>query len=381
MTVRFPVALVLVCVPVLVYRFLDGRTARLRPTAWSAYLGTACLVAAPWYVCLYATDPEFASYFFWKHNVLRFLAPFDHEKPVYFYVADLLLGMLPWSLLLVPLARFLSRRSPGDGRPAALGFFLLAAVWCFVFFSLAGSKRSGYILPAMPVVALALGTFLDTWLRETWNSSPAVATLSSRFAFRITLALLGIAIVASLLGPSSELLDATWGPLLAGAAGLAFVAVYLLGRNRPPAVVWSMCGTTTFAILFAAVCLSLPHYARRYSLRGQIRPYVERCQDSDVRVVSYPRRWDSVSFYLRRDDVCIYTREERQLLIADLRANPQTLAFIKTDHSLAELLGDLPGSMEFVPHGPQGSVTVGWVRRRMEVPATLLAGRTSDSPR
>ena len=49
-------------------------------------------------------------------------------------------------------------------------------------------------------------------------------------------------------------------------------------------------------------------------------------------------------------------------------------AFIKSDRSLDELLRDLPGSMEFVPHGRQGSVTVGWVRQRLEVPATLFAG-------
>jgi hypothetical protein len=133
----------------------------------------------------------------------------------------------------------------------------------------------------------------------------------------------------------------------------------------------------TFAVLFLSIHFVLPVYADRFSLRAQIQPYAELCQDFSVPVVCYPRRWDSVSFYLRRDDVHVYTPDRRRQLIADLQAKPQTLAFIKSDHSLDELLRDLPGSMEFVPHGPQGSVTVGWIRPRLEVPATLLAGRSS----
>jgi hypothetical protein len=96
-----------------------------------------------------------------------------------------------------------------------------------------------------------------------------------------------------------------------------------------------------------------------------------------VPVVCYPRRWDSVSFYLGRNDVQVYTPDRRRQLIADLRANPRTLAFIKSDHSLDEVLRELPQSMEFVPRGQQGSVTAGWVRQRFEAPATLFARRNN----
>jgi hypothetical protein len=305
-----PVALALVAVPVLLYGLLDTRTAGMSLRSWSVYLGAAILLASPWYLFLTVRDPDFAPYFFWKHNVLRYLAPFDHDKPVYFYVPDLLLGMLPWSLLLVPLARSLVWPFTRPGRPAALGFFLLAFVWCFAFYSFAGSKRSGYILPAMPLLALALGCMLNDWL-----SRP--------------------------------------------------------GLKRMPAAAWATGAVTVFAMLWSSLHLVLPDYAARFSLREQIQPYVELCQDLRVPVVCYPRRWDSVSFYLQRDDVRVYTPAERPQLIADLRANPRSLAFIKSDHSLDELLRDLPGSMEFVAHGPQGSVTVGWVRQKVEGPSGL----------
>src|SRR5205823_13368468 len=118
------------------------------------------------------------------------------------------LGMLPWSLMLLPLAWSLVRRfRPASvRRPAGLGLFLIATVWCFVFYSLAGSKRSGYILPVMPPLALALGCYLDGLL----------ATAFSRIlAFRVAI----------------------------------------------------VCGGGVFAVLLAALHLALPQYAVKFALR------------------------------------------------------------------------------------------------------------------
>jgi len=80
-----------------------------------------------------------------------------------------------------------------------------------------------------------------------------------------------------------------------------------------------------------------------------------------------------VNFYLHRNDVRVYTQEQRQRLLSDLDANACTLAFVKAGHSLDDLLQELPGSLEFLPRGRQAGVTVGWVRQRGEVPATLRA--------
>jgi hypothetical protein len=308
-----PVALVLAGMPVLFYQLLDPRSVRPKLRTWIVYLGAALLVAAPWYLLLAVRQPDFLPYFLWKHNVLRFLAPFDHEKPSYYYLPDLLLGMLPWSLLLIPFARFLGRHSASARRPEALGFFLIASLWCLGFYSLAGSKRAGYILPAMPPLALALGCYLDRLLADVEGA-------------------------------------------------------------RKLAVAWRACGAATFAVLFLSVHFVLPRYAHQFAMREQVQPYAELCRDRQIPVVCYPRCWDSVSFYLGRADVRVYTPDCRPQLIADLRANPRTLAFIKSDHSLAELLRDLPGSMEFVPAGEPGNVAVGWVRPRLEAPATLFAG-------
>ena len=64
----------------------------------------------------------------------------------------LLIGMLPWTLLLPGFARHLIARVPAvrEERSGALGFFLLAGLGCLAFFSASGCKRPCYILPAMP---------------------------------------------------------------------------------------------------------------------------------------------------------------------------------------------------------------------------------------
>jgi dolichol-phosphate mannosyltransferase len=369
-----PVALVLVALPVLAWQLLDRRTARPRWPMWLAYAAVAGGIAAPWYLTAAATDPEFADYFFWRHNVLRFVAPFDHEEPAWFYVPGLLLGMLPWSLLLLPLLKSLGRRTGPEAaeRPAALGFFLLAALWGVLFYSAAGCKRPGYILPAMPPVALALGWFLDAVLRR---EQEAGMLAWGRLGLRLSRLVLvggvggaGLAWAAGILSPAAT----------AGVAGVGLLGLFALTRISPPrgaGVAWGLCGVTTFAVLLAAVHLVLPGYARKFSMRGSLRPQAGLGLTADVPVLCYPRRWDSVSYYLGRSDVRVFPRERRPQLIAELRARPKTLLIVKSDRSLKELLRDLPASLEFTPRGRRGNVTVGLVRPRREAPAALFANR------
>jgi len=153
-----PVALALVLPPLLAGRWFDGRCVRPGWRHGAVYLAVSLAVAGPWYMAVVGASPDFAGTFFWKHNVVRFLAPFDHAGPFWFFVPDLL-RMLPWTLLLpgllVSWARLGSKSGP-------LGFFLLAFAWGFLFFSLAGCKRPVYIVPALPPLALALGGYLAT---------------------------------------------------------------------------------------------------------------------------------------------------------------------------------------------------------------------------
>jgi dolichol-phosphate mannosyltransferase len=367
-----PVALALVGVPVVAYRLLEPRCARVGTLGWAALPAVAAAVAAPWYVGVMVQEPEFAAYFFWRHNVVRFLAPFDHGKPVWFHLPGLLLGMLPWALLLPGLARFLARRSSRTAarRPAALGFFLLASLWGLLFFSLAGSKRPVYILPAMPPLALALGCYLEVLLarrglRPDWT---ALWRRSSPLAYRAALLALAVGAGAAVLAGVSGIVKPAHALLLTALAGAGLSAV--AGRGR---LSWAACGGVTFAVLLVGVLQLQAPYNRQFALRGHLRAQTDLAAAQRVPVVCYPQRWDSVSFYLPGADVRVYGAAERARLLADLRARPRVLLLVKSGPVLEELLRELPPSVEFVARGRPGAITAGWVRPREEAPPVLVA--------
>jgi 4-amino-4-deoxy-L-arabinose transferase-like glycosyltransferase len=167
-----PIALVLVMMPLWTQRWLVASA----PIGWRAWLAFYAIILAinlPWYAAVCWQRPEFVRYFLWQHNVERFVEPFDHIRPVWFYVPILLFGLLPTVLLAWPLGRFLTSTRTADmnRRCPAMGYLLLAGAWCVFFFSLAGSKLPTYILPAFPPLCLALGCFVarTDWRRSRWT--------------------------------------------------------------------------------------------------------------------------------------------------------------------------------------------------------------------
>jgi 4-amino-4-deoxy-L-arabinose transferase-like glycosyltransferase len=164
-----PVAVLLVAPPLALHRRLSGRGVAPSWRAWAVFAAVVLAVALPWYAAVCARMPDFARYFLWEHNVVRFLTPFDHQRPIWFYGPIVVLGLFPACLLLVPFCRFLASgdRQVMQRRSPELGFLLLAGGWCVFFFSLSGCKLPTYVLPAFPPLCLALGAFVAAtrWAR------------------------------------------------------------------------------------------------------------------------------------------------------------------------------------------------------------------------
>ncbi len=373
-----PVALVLVAGPMIAFAFLDRRRAQLRWYDVASYLSAALAVAAPWYVAIAYREPQFVGSFFWTHNVMRFVQPFDHEEPFWFYLPGLALGLLPWALLLPGMARFLSRRDVNTAarRHAALGFFLLSAGWTVFFFSAAGCKRAVYLLPAMPPLGLALGCYLDVLLPSDLPFFAALRRRGVPLAAGATLTILtlglGVIAIAAFKGMVKPTLGATM-------AGIALAATVYLLRNRQRAS-WAGCLVATFALLYLGVRELQPAYNRQFALRSDLRKHIAMMQNGTASVACYPQGWDSVSFYLPEANVKIYHTEDRKRLLADLRARPETLLLVKSGRFLRDLLDDLPESVEFETRGRQGLVTVGRVRARAPVPGALFASLVTRRP-
>jgi len=161
-------------------------------------------------------------------NVLaRFLSGTAHVRPFYYYLYQLPLDFLPWTLLLPavwPLAR-------SSGRTPASRFLLAWAGGLLLFFSLSAGKRGLYLLPAYPALALFCGAALE---RALTASGPRRWPARSGAAL---LALLGLCGIALALAPDAFVPEGTQvvlprslGVAIAAAAGWGLVAA----RSRGP---------------------------------------------------------------------------------------------------------------------------------------------------
>lgn len=302
-----PVALVLTMTPLLLLRCCDRDLPRPGWRLIAGFLLTALGISAAWFIAVAVVEPRFLYQFFWVHHVERFVVPFDHNQPFSYYVPWLLLGMFPWTLLLPGLMRCWHS---DDGHAAemrrAAKVFLLCAVTALVFFSLSGCKRKGYILPAMPPLALALACRLESLFLEAESAG-------TRHGF--------------------------W--------------------RHPPC--WVCSAGAVFVFAMCSLELILPRYARLHSLRDQVQPLADHTRESPV--FCYPHHWDSVSFYLQRLDVEALGANAHERLQACLHSNDKALVFVKTE-VLQAFVAELPATLEFVPVGERSWATAGWVRRR-----------------
>ena len=203
-----PVALVLPGLAAAPFVFRDREAwRRMRPLA---VLGVAAGLAGLWYWTAFRREGGAFLEVVARENWLRFLEPESAETghahgPGYLVPLGLV-GLLPWTPLLPLLLAPLRARS----RPAPA---MLSAAWAatgMIFFTLAAAKRSVYLLPIYPAVALLIG------------AGVAAASTSERIARTTRLS-------AQLYAPAAVVLALT-----AGALALRFEPVRLLGRWLSP---------------------------------------------------------------------------------------------------------------------------------------------------
>ncbi len=153
-----PVAVILAGGSVVLWAALTRRWRdALRFLRWEP-IAAFSVVALPWYIACSLANPDFAHSFLWHQNVQRFLTPvFEHIQPWWFFFPILALGLVPWTPVLLAMARD-GWRVFRSGRAAeSEGLFVACwAIFPLLFFSLSKSKLPGYILPAIPPLILLI---------------------------------------------------------------------------------------------------------------------------------------------------------------------------------------------------------------------------------
>jgi len=168
------------------------------------------LVAGPWYMAAgLRTDGAFLEEFFIVHHLQRATSAMDgHSGPIFYYLPAVWAGLFPWSIFAVPaLILWVRHLYKGDTCPRVLLFF---SCWVGVYigvFSLASTKLPNYVLPAYPALAVMIGYFIDSWIRNP----DQVQRRWLRGALATPI-LIGLAVVV--LFPASGLCDFGGGTLL-----------------------------------------------------------------------------------------------------------------------------------------------------------------------
>jgi len=126
-------------------------------------------VAGPWYATVCQID-KYRDELLIVTNFERFFSSsFAHTRPFWYYLTTTPGYFLPWTLFL-PSAVIALRTPEGETDRKPLLFTMGWVAALFVFFSLSKTKRSEYLLPIFPAMALLVGYVIDRGLARGAHS-------------------------------------------------------------------------------------------------------------------------------------------------------------------------------------------------------------------
>jgi 4-amino-4-deoxy-L-arabinose transferase-like glycosyltransferase len=230
-----------------------------------------------------------------RQNVTRYVDPWGHYKPPWYYLQVMPVDFLPWSLW-VPAAVVAGRTLDARQRR----HLLLMACWVAVtvlFFSVSPGKRTVYVLTCYPALALATGAGLAAITRgdrpgRGWLAWPAAAW---------ALLLWGIAFVLPSAARFTEV-PAFAAPLLLpvaagfGALAAASTVAFVLALRRRAL---AMTGTLALGMAVATPALFtalLPRLDPELSLRG-LAATIAREMPPGTALASYHEMEGGLLFY------------------------------------------------------------------------------------
>lgn len=177
-----PVGVILPCFALAIYMVVRRERWNAIVIAALKFVALSAIVPLFWYVAAYMQGGDRFLQLVMEENFGRFLGKMSyesHENGVFYNVEMLLAGLLPYTLLLVFGLFAVKWRKPDFGknwlsriwnRFCAIDnvrmFAIIVAVCVFVFYCIPKSKRSVYLLPMYPFVALLLADYMAYLFRE-----------------------------------------------------------------------------------------------------------------------------------------------------------------------------------------------------------------------
>lgn len=285
----------------------------LKRMHWLPGLGLFLLITAPWFYLVMKANPEFFQRFFIYEHYTRFTTKdLGRYQPWYFFIPILLVGMLPWTIVMFDtlLRTWCASKLP-DKTFNAARFLLIWAVFIYLFFTVSGSKLPSYLLPMFPALGLLMGKQL--------------VEMSSRRLFWMIAPMLPLTLLAAGLAPFTARLADT--PLQVQGYGeyaywlVAAALVWLLGviaalvllrrsntvkEHKPAAVLVLALSTLLAAQLGASGYNTIAKERSAYFIANAIRPYI-RADEPFYSVDTYEQ---TLPFYLKRTFTLVQYQDE-----------------------------------------------------------------------
>lgn len=179
----------------------------------------------------------------YRENLQRFFRPHNHTGPVYLYVGVIFVLAAPWSAFLP--SALVPHRPFRDSDRLAWTYFLAV----FLFFTAASSRRSYYLLPVLPAVAILVAAVLAAPAEALTPIARRLRT-SGYLVFAVFAVFTGVLAIhpdSVLPAPHDQLppIPARWW-FLAGWAACSVAVVW--GLLRPQLLLWVTAGVTVVAI-------------------------------------------------------------------------------------------------------------------------------------
>ncbi len=355
--VKGPIVLVLGIPPVLVAAWLAGNLSIFKRLHTLLFFVPVLLIAGPWFLATGIVHPDFLTYFFWKHHVVRFADAFNHREPFWYYLPAIFIMMLPVSYLLPSLVKFFGSQKLENRslRTPDQGFLCLMALWIIGFFSLSESKLPTYILPALPPIALLIGVLLDKKILARSTKAIAARSITNnasrsflerfpqQMPFWILAISVSIVLVMTLAFQTKLPLPLGW--LLVISALLFPIALVPRWTRTSPTIAWSCVALASCCLVTTSVHYLVPQLAHQRSVQSTVAALKRQPEFQSAPIVFFGRKDHGAELMLNPKEIVNFDSWETDAICQYLKQHAQAI-IISSDPEITNLRNVLPRTLE-----------------------------------
>jgi 4-amino-4-deoxy-L-arabinose transferase-like glycosyltransferase len=308
-----PVALVLAGIALIVSLILVPSARRaLLSLAWGRGLLLIAALSAPWFIYMWMRFGDaFVTGYVLKENLWLFFGSlYGSQRSILFYPKVILVGLLPWTPLLVGRLFDAGR---GLQMTAAERLLWSWAITVVGFFTISGFKLDHYVFPAAPALCLLCAA---AWDEARTADQPPVGIVAGLITIPFILVAAGVILLPGLSRVPLELpAAARLLPIALIASGLAMAGQ--IGRGWRPAAVPFAAIAGLLASYSLVVTIGLPAFEQLKPTRRLARIVATAAAADDHVGMFRLNRWSSSwRFYVGRHSERLETTEDLRMFLA-----------------------------------------------------------------